>query len=128
MKLAKGMLPAAMMLAMAGGAGAVEKAADAAGVGGGSVGGVPMPASGSGMSGDDEWACKVVMCMASPGGPTEFAECVDPINRLRRHLAKGRAFPVCPFTGSSGGQQGNGNGARSSGGRGDKEHDPLQAL
>jgi hypothetical protein len=57
------------------------------------------------MSGDDEWACKVAMCMSNPGGPTESAECVEPVNRLHRHLAKGGAFPVCSFTGGGSGEQ-----------------------
>lgn len=128
MKLAKGMLLASM-LAVAGGAGAVEKAVDAADAGGpaGGTGNVVVPATGAGMSGDDEWACKVAMCMSNPGGPTEFAECVDPMRRLHRHLAKGRPFPVCSFLGG-GGQQRGGTAPRSGGGRTGQERDPLQAL
>lgn len=130
MKLVKGMLLASM-LAAAGGAGAVEKAVDAADAGGpagGGNGGVVLPATGSGMSGDDEWACKVAMCLSNPGGPTEFAECVDPIRRLHRHLAKGRPFPVCSFLGGGGGQQQGGTAPRSGGDRVGQERDPLQAL
>jgi hypothetical protein len=108
MKLVQGMLLASML--MAGGAGAAGKAVDAAG-----------------MSGDDEWACKVAMCMANPGGPTEFAECVDPIRRLQRHLAKGRPFPVCRFLGGGGAQQG-GSGSRTGTAGTRKERDPAQAL
>ena len=127
MKLAKGTL-LAMVLAGAGGAGAMEKAADVAGADGGATGGIQLPGTGGGMSGDDEWACKVAMCVSNPGGPTEFAECVEPIKRLQRHLAKGRAFPVCPFTGGGGSHQEN-TGSRSGGGRiGRDERDPLQVL
>lgn len=127
MKLVKGTL-LAMVLAGGGGAGAMEKAADAAGADGGATDGIQLPATGGGMSGDDEWACKVAMCVSNPGGPTEFAECVEPIKRLQRHLAKGRAFPVCPFTGGGGSQQEN-TGSRSGGGRiGRDERDPLQVL
>ncbi|MFC5576849.1 hypothetical protein ACFPOA_02330 [Lysobacter niabensis] len=127
MKLVKGMLLAAMLAA--GSAGAAEKAADAAGGdrgGGGLDAASPIP--GSGNPGDDEWACKVAMCMSNPGGPTEFAECVEPIDRLRRHLAKGRSVPVCPFIGTDGGQDDDA-GSRSGGGRLDPgERDPAQAL
>ena len=85
--------------------------------------------AGSGMSGDDEWACKVAMCMSNPGGPTEFGECVDPIDRLRKHLAKGHPFPVCPFVGGGSAQEGD-SGSRNSGGTPGKlqERDPAQAL
>lgn len=122
MKLVKGMLLTSM-LAVATGAGAVEQAADATQAGGGAIAGTAQSSGGSGMSSNDEWACKVAMCMASPGGPTEFAECVDPIRRLQRHLAKGKPFPVCPFTGGGSGQQGSRGEEKRNGGR-----DPLQAL
>lgn len=115
MRLVQGMLLASMML-MAGGAGAAGKVTDAAN-------------AGSGMSGDDEWACKVAMCMANPGGPTEFAECAEPIRRLHRHLAKGRPFPVCRFLGGGGSaQQNGGNGSRGSAAGTQQERDPAQAL
>jgi hypothetical protein len=128
MKLVKGMLLVSM-LAAASGAGAVEKAVDAAGVGAGDgAGGMSLAASGSGMSADDEWACKVAMCISNPGGPTEFAECVDPIKRLRRQLAKGKPFPVCPFAGGGSGTQQENGGAQGGGRVGKDERDPLQAL
>lgn len=41
------------------------------------------------------WGCEVLLCLSNPGGPLEFVECHDPINRLYRHLRKGRAFPSC---------------------------------
>lgn len=116
MKLVQGMLLASMML-MAGGADAAGRAMDAAN-------------AGSGMSGNDEWACKVAMCMANPGGPTEFAECADPIRRLHRHLAKGRPFPVCRFLGGGGGnaQQGGSNASQGGAAGTRQERDPAQAL
>lgn len=43
----------------------------------------------------DHWACEVLLCLANPGGPTEFAECRPPIHKLWDHLAKGRPVPVC---------------------------------
>ncbi|MEM6584557.1 MAG: hypothetical protein AAF692_02270 [Pseudomonadota bacterium] len=43
----------------------------------------------------DTWPCEVMLCMASPGGPTQFSECAEPIKRLVRHLALGGSFPVC---------------------------------
>ena len=111
MRLVQGLLLASMLMA-AGGVVAAGRAGNALN-------------ADSGMSGNDEWACKVAMCMANPGGPTEFAECVDPIRRLHRHLAKGRPFPVCRFLGGGGGaQQGGNNAARGT----QQERDPAQAL
>jgi hypothetical protein len=123
MKLVKGVrltiLSAIVLATLAGSAGAVEKATDAGG-----AGGLSLP-SASGMSADDEWACKVAMCMANPGGPTEFAECVDPIRKLRRQLAKGKPYPVCRFLG--GGGQGGADDGRH-GDRNQAQRDPAQAL
>ena len=42
-----------------------------------------------------EWGCTVVLCMAHPQGPEAVAECVDPIQRLKRHLKRGHSFPSC---------------------------------
>ena len=41
------------------------------------------------MSDDDTWACEVALCMANPDGPMAVAECVKPIEKLYKHLAKG---------------------------------------
>jgi len=43
----------------------------------------------------DDWGCQVLLCLSNPGGPTEFAECRPPIERLWRHLRRGRPFPGC---------------------------------
>jgi hypothetical protein len=45
--------------------------------------------------------CKVLLCLASPGGPREFAACVPPINDLFRSLAMGNPFPTCAMVGNS---------------------------
>ena len=52
----------------------------------------------------NDWGCEVLLCLANPGSPTEFAECVDPIEKLWEHLAKGRSFPKCSM---GGGENGN---------------------
>lgn len=51
-----------------------------------------------------DWGCQVVLCLANPAGPTAAAECVPPITRLWRDLARGRGFPSCNMNtaGSSG--------------------------
>lgn len=43
----------------------------------------------------DDWACEVVLCLANPQGATAVTECVPPIKKLWRELAKGHAFPTC---------------------------------
>lgn len=50
-----------------------------------------------------DWACEVVLCLASPNSPTEFAECVPPIEKLYKELAKGASFPSCGMGGAEGG-------------------------
>ena len=52
-------------------------------------------------AGASEWGCKVLLCLASPGSPTQYSECVPQIEKLWRHLAKGRDFPSCDFAGTS---------------------------
>lgn len=42
-----------------------------------------------------EYGCKVLLCLANPGNPKQYAECVPPITQLFRDLAKGRSFPTC---------------------------------
>lgn len=42
-----------------------------------------------------EYGCQVLLCLANPGGPTEFTECRPPIERLWRDLERGRDFPEC---------------------------------
>lgn len=48
----------------------------------------------------DDWGCQVLLCMSNPGGPTQFSECVPPIERLWRHLRRGGSFPTCDMAGS----------------------------
>jgi hypothetical protein len=47
----------------------------------------------------DEWGCQVILCLSNPGGPTQYAECRPPIQKLWRWLAKGRSFPSCSGVG-----------------------------
>ena len=49
----------------------------------------------------DDWGCTVVLCLANPGGPTQYAACVPPVTRLWQHLKRGGAFPTCTGAGSS---------------------------
>lgn len=42
-----------------------------------------------------DWGCQVLLCLANPGGPTQYGACVPPITRLWRALARGKAFPKC---------------------------------
>jgi hypothetical protein len=42
-----------------------------------------------------DWGCEVLLCLANPNGPTAVSECRPPIERLWRHLARGRSFPTC---------------------------------
>jgi hypothetical protein len=43
----------------------------------------------------DDWGCEVLLCLANPNGPMAVNECVPPISKLWKHLAKGHAFPSC---------------------------------
>lgn len=49
----------------------------------------------SGAAGASDYGCKVLLCLANPGGPTQYGECVPPINQLWYDLRKGRGFPTC---------------------------------
>ena len=42
-----------------------------------------------------DWGCQVLLCLANPGGPTQYAECVGPISKLWDALRLGNAFPNC---------------------------------
>jgi hypothetical protein len=53
----------------------------------------------------DDWACEVVLCLANPQGATAVTQCVPPIKKLWRELAKGHAFPTCDM--NTGGASGN---------------------
>lgn len=54
----------------------------------------------------DNWGCEVIICLSNPGGPTEFAACRPPIEKLWTHLAKGHSFPTCSGVGFSASQPG----------------------
>ena len=49
-----------------------------------------------------QWGCEVLLCLSNPAGPMAVSQCVDPIRRLYRHLALGRAFPSCEAADGSG--------------------------
>lgn len=40
-----------------------------------------------------DWGCQVVLCLATPGSPTKYAECVPPITKLWNALAMGGGLP-----------------------------------
>ncbi len=46
-----------------------------------------------------DWGCQVVLCLATPGSPTTYAECVPPITKLWNVLALGGSFPTCTGVG-----------------------------
>ncbi len=54
---------------------------------------IPQPALAS------DWGCQVVLCLATPGSPTKYAECVPPITKLWNALAMGGGFPSCTGVG-----------------------------
>jgi hypothetical protein len=46
--------------------------------------------------------CQVLLCMANPGGWSQIGECVPPMKKLFKDLAKGKAFPTCTFKSADG--------------------------
>jgi hypothetical protein len=52
----------------------------------------------------DDWGCQVLLCLANPGGPEQYSECVPPIEKLWQALRHGDPFPTCEL--GSGGSQG----------------------
>jgi len=46
-----------------------------------------------------DWGCQVVLCLATPGSPTKYAQCVPPITKLWNALAIGGSFPTCSGVG-----------------------------
>ncbi|TCQ02651.1 hypothetical protein C8J34_11615 [Rhizobium sp. PP-F2F-G36] len=54
----------------------------------------------------DDWGCEVILCLSNPGGPTQFAACRPPIEKLWSRLAKGHSFPTCSGVGFSASQPG----------------------
>ncbi|CAG0933617.1 hypothetical protein RHDC3_02631 [Rhodocyclaceae bacterium] len=57
--------------------------------------GTAQPAMANVPTATHDWGCEVLLCLANPAGPTAVAECVPPIHRLWRALARGRGFPTC---------------------------------
>lgn len=46
------------------------------------------------------WPCEVALCLANPGGPTQYSACVPPITRLYQWLAvPWHSFPICNLVG-----------------------------
>lgn len=43
----------------------------------------------------DDWPCTVLLCLSNPAGATAENECVPPIEKLWKHLAKGGGMPTC---------------------------------
>lgn len=43
----------------------------------------------------DDWGCEVLLCLSNPAGPTAVSQCIPPIRKLWRSLARGHAFPTC---------------------------------
>ena len=52
----------------------------------------------------DDWGCQTLLCLANPGGPEQYAQCVPPIEKLWTALRHGDPFPTCDF--GAGGAQG----------------------
>lgn len=48
----------------------------------------------------DDWGCEVLLCLSNPAGPTAVSQCVPPIRKLWRELARGHAFPTCLMSNS----------------------------
>ncbi len=60
---------------------------------------VPVYTFSTSMARSDDWGCEVLLCLSNPGGATEYSECRPPIERLWKHLARGRSFPICSGVG-----------------------------
>jgi hypothetical protein len=42
-----------------------------------------------------DFGCQVLLCLSNPGGPMQYAACVQPIEKLWTDLAEGKPFPGC---------------------------------
>ena len=50
----------------------------------------------------DDFGCKVLLCLASPGGAMQYEECRPTIRKLYRMLYKRKPFPSCEMANSEG--------------------------
>ena len=50
----------------------------------------------------DDDGCTVLLCLSNPAGWSAVTECVPPVQRALKSMAKGRV-PLCAFGGGSGG-------------------------
>lgn len=48
----------------------------------------------------DDWGCEVLLCLSNPQGPMAVSQCVPPIRKLWRELARGHGFPTCLMSNS----------------------------
>lgn len=49
----------------------------------------------------DDWGCQVLLCLSDPRGATTEAQCRPPIEKLWKHLRRGKPFPTCAMAGSA---------------------------
>lgn len=56
----------------------------------------------SGLARANDHGCTVLLCLANPAGPMAVSECVPPIRKLYRDLARGKAFPTCAMASAPG--------------------------
>lgn len=48
-----------------------------------------------------KWGYAGLLCLAAPGGPTQYSACVPPVTWLWPHLRRGGGFLACAATGAS---------------------------
>lgn len=48
------------------------------------------------LTGDQEWGCTCLLCLANPNGWKSVSECRPPVKKLFRHLRKHKPMPRCP--------------------------------
>lgn len=56
----------------------------------------------TGIASADEFGCKCILCLASPGGPMQYEECRPTIKELYRRLYRRKPFPSCDMVESEG--------------------------
>jgi hypothetical protein len=62
----------------------------------------------------DDWGCQVLLCLANPGGPEQYSQCVSPIEKLWSALRHGDPFPTCDFASGGSGDLGRSEGGGAS--------------